>query len=327
MKDNMKKIFVAILAVAALLAAGCAKSDQTAPAKGQVVRVSAGAEELISKVASSTSGRFTWTKGDAIGIWTGSGITKFTLADEWAGFGYGEFVGELPEGGAITADSYAVYPYAEGAEASATSYTFPELDKWNTPASTYMLYAKGGEEKDGKYSFTFHHTTAYFRVVLKNIPATAGGLYIETADGGCYAKSVNVDFSAQTPAVTVPSFDESLIYVLPEHTASIESLTLILPIKAGNYAQNWGKKGLKFRIAVYSEPNWWSTKIFDYAGYFLPETEGAGYDVKVGEYYVFPEISYPNLKQTDDTGTGVNDGIEESVVTVQDPTDFWTITL
>ena len=55
----MKKIFVATLAVAALLLAGCAKNEQNAP-QGRIVRVSAGADELISKVSSSTSGRFTW---------------------------------------------------------------------------------------------------------------------------------------------------------------------------------------------------------------------------------------------------------------------------
>ena len=319
----MKKIFVATLAVAALLLAGCAKNEQNAP-QGRIVRVSAGADELISKVSSSTSGRFTWRSGDAIGIWTGSGITKFTLVDEWDGFGYGEFVGELPEGGAITADSYAVYPYAEGAEATATKYTFPSISKWEIPTSNYLLYAKGNiTEKDGKVAdFTFHHTTAYFRVAIKNIRPACGGLYIETASPGCFAVGASVDFSGETPVIEYAK-DESVIYAIPEHTTATD-VSLVIPIVADTYTQQWGKGGLKFRIACYSEPNWWSTKFDDYAGYF---GEGTGFTVTAGEYYVFPDIKCANAKNSDDSGTGINDGIEDSNVNVQDPDGFWEIKL
>ena len=32
-------------------------------------------------------------------------------------------------------------------------------------------------------------------------------------------------------------------------------------------------------------------------------------------------------KNADDSGTGVNDGIEDSNVIIQDPNDFWTVSL
>lgn len=317
----MKKIFVAILAAAALLLAGCAKTENSAPAVSRTVRVSVGVDATISKVVSSTTGRFTWKAGDEIGIWTGNGITKFTLDPEWDNFGYGEFVGELPEGGVINENSYAIYPYAEGAEATATSYTFPAASKWEIPAANYMLYGNGAQEKDGKYTFTFHHTTAYFRVKVTNIRQAATHLFIESA-GPCFALGATLDFSAATPAITYAE-DENLIYALPEHSGATDA-TLIIPIAVDTFAQQWGKGGLKLRIVTTDVGGWWGTPFDDAAGFL---GEGVGFTTAAGEYYIFPEIKCANAKNADDSGTGVNDGIEDSNVIIQDPNDFWTVSL
>ena len=319
--NDMKKIFVAILAAAALLLAGCAKTENSAPAVSRTVRVSVGVDATISKVVSSTTGRFTWKAGDEIGIWTGNGITKFTLDPEWDNFGYGEFVGELPEGGVINENSYAIYPYAEGAEATATSYTFPAASKWEIPAANYMLYGNGAQEKDGKYTFTFHHTTAYFRVKVTNIRQAATHLFIESA-GPCFALGATLDFSAATPAITY-AMDENLIYALPEHSGATDA-TLIIPIAVDTFAQQWGKGGLKLRIVTTDVGGWWGTPFDDAAGFL---GEGVGFTTAAGEYYIFPEIKCANAKNADDSGTGVNDGIEDSNVIIQDPNGFWTVSL
>ena len=319
--NDMKKIFVAILAAAALLLAGCAKTENSAPAVSRTVRVSVGVDATISKVVSSPTGRFTWKAGDEIGIWTGNGITKFTLDPEWDNFGYGEFVGELPEGGVINENSYAIYPYAEGAEATATSYTFPAASKWEIPAANYMLYGNGAQEKDGKYTFTFHHTTAYFRVKVTNIRQAATHLFIESA-GPCFALGATLDFSAATPAITY-AMDENLIYALPEHSGATDA-TLIIPIAVDTFAQQWGKGGLKLRIVTTDVGGWWGTPFDDAAGFL---GEGVGFTTAAGEYYIFPEIKCENAKNADDSGTGVNDGIEDSNVIIQDPNDFWTVSL
>ena len=319
--NDMKKIFVAILAAAALLLAGCAKTENSAPAVSRTVRVSVGVDATISKVVSSTTGRFTWKAGDEIGIWTGNGITKFTLDPEWDNFGYGEFVGELPEGGVINENSYAIYPYAEGAEATATSYTFPAASKWEIPAANYMLYGNGAQEKDGKYTFTFHHTTAYFRVKVTNIRQAATHLFIESA-GPCFALGATLDFSAATPAITYAE-DENLIYALPEHSGATDA-TLIIPIAVDTFAQQWGKGGLKLRIVTTDVGGWWGTPFDDAAGFL---GEDVGFTTAAGEYYIFPEIKCANAKNADDSGTGVNDGIEDSNVIIQDPNDFWTVSL
>lgn len=319
--NDMKKIFVAVFAAVALLLAGCAKPENAVPAAGRTVRVSAGADEIVAKVASGANGRFTWKTGDAIGIWTGKEITKFTLDPEWNNFGYGEFVGELPEGGAITEGSYAVYPYVEGADATETSYNFPETSKWEYPANNYMLYAKGDiTMTDGKAAhFTFHHTTAYFRVTVKNIRAAATHLFIESA-GPCFAIAGQVNFAGDKVELKY-ALDENLIYAIPEHTGATD-VTLVLPIAPGEYAQKWGKDGLKLRIVTTDLAGWWGTPFDDAAGFL---GEGTGFTASVGEYYIFPEIVCPNAKAIDDSGTGVNDGIEESTVNVQDPEGFWTV--
>ena len=293
--NDMKKIFVAILAAAALLLAGCAKTENSAPAVSRTVRVSVGVDATISKVVSSTTGRFTWKAGDEIGIWTGNGITKFTLDPEWDNFGYGEFVGELPEGGVINENSYAIYPYAEGAEATATSYTFPAASKWEIPAANYMLYGNGAQEKDGKYTFTFHHTTAYFRVKVTNIRQAATHLFIESA-GPCFALGATLDFSAATPAITY-AMDENLIYALPEHSGATDA-TLIIPIAVDTFAQQWGKGGLKLRIVTTDVGGWWGTPFDDAAGFL---GEGVGFTTAAGEYYIFPEIKCANAKNADDS--------------------------
>lgn len=320
----MKKIKITGLALlCALVFAGCAKTEESAPAsKGRTVRVSVTAEDLSVKVTSNSSGRFTWNKDDAIGIWTGTKVTKFTLDPEWDGYGYGEFVGEVADGESVSETSYAVYPYSEGATATATSYTYPDVSKWEIPAKNCMLYAQGGKiEDNGNVTFTFHHATAYFRVNVKNIRPACNGLYIESA-GQCFALGATVDFSGETPAITA-SMDESVIYPVPAHE-NVADVTLVIPIAAGTYTQQWGQGGLKFRIACYSDANWWSTKFDDFAGYF---GAGTGFTATAGEYYVFPDITCANAKSQDDSGTGVNDGIEDSSVNTQPVDDFWKVQL
>ena len=230
-------------------------------------------------------------------------------------------MGELPEGGVINENSYAIYPYAEGAEATATSYTFPAASKWEIPAANYMLYGNGAQEKDGKYTFTFHHTTAYFRVKVTNIRQAATHLFIESA-GPCFALGATLDFSAATPAITY-AMDENLIYALPEHSGATDA-TLIIPIAVDTFAQQWGKGGLKLRIVTTDVGGWWGTPFDDAAGFL---GEGVGFTTAAGEYYIFPEIKCANAKNADDSGTGVNDGIEDSNVIIQDPNDFWTVSL
>lgn len=309
----MKKIFVASIAIAAFLLAGCAKNDNLVPAD-RTVRVSAGAEELITKVASSSTGRFTWQTGDAIGIWTGSELTKFTLDPEWNNFGYGEFVGELPEGGVINENSYAVYPFDDVETATATSVTFKELSNWGIPQSVIRLYSKSDmTATDGKVAkFSFKHCNAYFRVTLKNVRADAGCVFIESTKQ-FLPKVSTVDFSGDTPVVTVDATNDWTHQVFPAHDKTIESYVLLIPVVPAAYTDDF-----KFAIKLYSGENFTGNLFHEHYGWFTTPTFNAG------ELYTFPEITYPNAKVPDDSGTGVNDGIEDSNAIVEGD-GFWNV--
>lgn len=312
----MKKIFFAIISLAAILFASCAKNEQAAPQKGQVVRVSASAADMISKVASNTSGRFTWQSGDAIGIWTGSEITKFVIDEEWAGFGYAEFVGTLPEGGAINEASYAVYPYDDInlETATATTCEYKALSNWGIPQTVIRLYSKAtlSVKEDKVADFAFKHCNAYFRVTLKNVRADAGCVFIES-NKQFLPKVSSIDFSGETPQVTVTETNDWTHQVFPAHEKVIDSYTILIPIAPVALDSNF-----KFVIKLYSGENFTGSKFMEHTGWFITPTFIAG------DYYIFPEITYPNAKSANDTGSGINDGIEDSIVTVEGDS-FWTV--
>jgi len=320
---KMKKIFVFSLGLAGLLFASCNKEIVPAtPADGaQVVTISASTADVDTKLSSSTKGKFTWTTGDVIGVWTGSELTPFTLDKSYNGLGYGKFTGTIPAGGAITADSYAVYPY-EGMTATATEVQLPSLNAgWgcNYPTRSYFLFSnKANLNDDGTVSgFSFSHQTAYFRVTLKNIAVSAKAIFYENY---CPNKSVSYPgymlaggkITTATGELTPEANDWAFI-PLPEHTAVIESLTLILPIIPGAFGDS-----AKFRLCACT------------AATFGNEMEGCNFqgfltlNPSAGDYYVFPDITFPNEKSADDTGSGVNDGIEDSVVNEQDA-NFWKV--
>jgi len=319
----MKKIFVLSLAIAGLVLASCNK-EITTPAtptdKGRVVTVTATTDDIVTKLSSSSKGKFTWTKGDQIGIWTGSELTAFTLDPASDGYGYGKFSGTLPDGGAITATSYAVYPY-DAYTATAASIELKGLNAgWgrNYPTKSYYLYSTAPTTvNDGSVAgFKFAHATAYFRVTLKNIAVSAKAIYYESYSpdrtSSCITYMLNGgSCNLATGAFTYEAADWAFI-PLPEHTSVIESYTLIIPVIPEAFGRS------KFRICATKE-----------AG-FGNEMDGCNFvgwlDVnpKAGDYYVFPDITFPNEKSANDAGSGVNDGIEDAVVNEQDDS-FWKV--
>ena len=287
--------------------------DKENVAQSRIVRVSASAVEMVTKVASSNTGRFTWQKDDAIGIWTGNELTKFTLDPEWAGFGYGEFIGELPEGGVINENSYAVYPYDDIAEATATTATFAELSNWGIPQNTIRLYAKATAQADGNKvaNYTFKHCNAYFKVTLKNVRGDAGCVFIES-NKQFLPKVTSIDFSAGEPVATVTSTNDWTHQVFPDHNGKMETYSILVPVVPKAWEDDF-----KFVIKLYSGENFGGTLYAAHAGWFTTPTFNAG------DYYIFPEITYPNAKEMNDAGSGVNDGIEDAIVIIQDPDGFW----
>ena len=309
----MKKIFIVSLAAAAALLMGCQKNAVQTP-EARTVRVSASAAELVTKVASSNKGRFTWQKDDAIGIWTGSEVTKFTLDPQWDGFGYGEFVGEIPAGGKIDSSSWAVYPFDDIQTADANSCRFEDLSGWGVPQKTIRLYAKGepSEAEGTVANYTFHHCYAYFKLTLKNVRDDAGCIFIES-NKMFLPVTTTVDFSGTEPQVNISAVNDWTHVVFPTHSGKIESFTCLVPVQPAVFED----QDVKVAVKLYSGENFDSTMFAEHYGWLTVPSFAPG------DYYIFPEITYPNAKTIDDSGSGVNDGVEDSVVIVQDPDGFW----
>lgn len=311
---------ISLVAAGALLFS-CNKSENVTPMTGNgMVTVSASMSE--TKAYGSDKGRFYWEKGDKIGIWTGSGLTEFTLDTPYANMTYGKFKGTVPEGSSISENSFAVYPY-DGVSIDGTAVTLPSYGSLGDyPVRSAYLYSTKAPEleaEDGVAAkFAFNHLTAYFRVTLKNIQASAKGVFLEcycpnaTGNNKYFLMGGSVDLSSGVPELT-PNTADWMFVKFPEHSGVIESLTLQLPIVPGTYGAN-----AKFRIVAVKDINF---------GNEMDGTNFVGYlelNPSAGDFYVLPDITFPNEKSADDTGSGVNDGIEDSVVNDQ-ADDFWKV--
>lgn len=316
----MKKIFVFSLAIAGLMLASCNKETAAPSAEGQVVRVSAGTVD--SKVYGSAKGRFYWDRNDKIGVWTGSEVTPFTIGAGWNDMTYAEFEGTIPAGGAITDASCAFYPCTDAISFDGTVATLPECGGWalNYPQKQIYLYATAAPtEADGILkSFKFQHVTAYFRVTLKNIAVSAKALYLESwcpnhADSNNGQYMLNGGTLDIATGELTPNTCDWAFMPLPEHSSVIASLTIYIPVIPGVYGDR-----AKFRICACRE-----------AG-FGNEMEGCNFNAfitlnaEAGDYYIFPDITFPNEKSANDAGSGVNDGIEDPVVNEQGD-GFWRV--
>ena len=243
----MKNYLLILTAAAIPFLFGCGKEDISAPSSGpKTVKVSAMLD--ATKVGVDTEGKFSWESGDAIGVWTGSSFTKFTLDESAVGTVAGTFTGTLPEGGTVNESSYAVYPYNESDTLDGTSYTTSHAFESFIP-----MYAKPSATVSGSTtvaSYKFCHLGAIARITLKNIPVETKYLFFESTKkiflGG---SEIKADFSAEYPKFTEGARDYGF-FALPEHTSAIESLTITIPLAPGEYGSQ-----LKFRIASFTAPN------------------------------------------------------------------------
>lgn len=308
----MKKIFVFSLAIASLILAGCNKETAT-PENGRDVRISASVP--ATKVYGAASGRFYWEKNDKLGVWTGSEVTPFTIGAGWDGMTYAEFEGTIPAGGSIGGDnSFVFYPYSDAVSFDGSTVTLPAGGGWGLNYLNKQIYLYSNEtpeQNDNKItSFKFNHITAYFRVTIKNIAVSCKALYLETPYSNYMLNGGT--FNTLTGVLSPEKCDWAFVK-LPEHTSVLDSYLLEIPVIPGAYGD-----GVRFRICGCKDAA------------FGNEMEGCNFNAaitlnaKAGDFYVFPDITFPNEKSANDAGSGVNDGIEDPVVNVQDD-GFWKV--
>lgn len=315
----MKKIFLFSLAIASLMLSSCNKEISTPSIEGQEVRVSASMGE--SKVYGSAKGRFYWQNNDKIGVWTGNEFTQFNIGAGWGDMTYAEFQGTIPAGGAISDNSIAFYPYNDEITFEGTKAVIPGYGGWacNYPTNQTYLYATAAPtEQDGVLkAFKFQHVTAYFRVTLKNIAVGCKALYLESWCPNAVGNNGQYMLNGGTIDVATgeltPNTCDWAFMPLPEHTSVISSLTIYIPVIPGTYGDS-----AKFRICGCKDASF---------GNEMPGCNCQAFitlNAQAGDFYVFPDITFPNEKSANDEGSGVNDGIEDPVVNEQDD-NFWKI--
>ena len=232
----MKKIMILCLVAAGMAAIGCNKNEMApaVPDGGRVVTVRAVSDPLI-KVLADDAGAFTWEAGDAIGVWTGSGLTKFTLDDSAAGQAEGSFTGVVPEGGKIDENSYAVYPYdyvtVEGN--TATLNVKSGTSERQAPARLVPMFAKAGTGHTT--GFAFKHLGAVAKFNIKQIPDEIVSIRLEVspAASAMWASgSTTADLSADVPQLSGGSNS----YSIAVPSGSRENVAVYVPVVPGTYS-------------------------------------------------------------------------------------------
>ena len=214
-----KSIILAAVLVAA--ATSCQKEQE--PLGNFSIRATreAWADNGTKASINSTSGEFTWSKGDAIGIWNGSSFQKLTTQDDKKASA--TFSG-LVSG---TLSDYAVYPSAIGKSVSGSDVTvsLPAEYEWEKgEAAAPMLAAYNTS------SLSFKHLGGVVMVTLKNVPATAAK-FVLTADKDIWGEyTVTSDGEIQTAG----SSDKNEVAFTFSNTAATD-MEFYVPVPVGEY--------------------------------------------------------------------------------------------
>ena len=168
-----KQIIIAAVLVAA--ATSCQKEMMQEPEYIGNFSIRASREACLDTKASvnTTSGAFTWSKGDAIGIYNGSTFDELKTNNE-DGSASATFTGMISG----TAQKYAVFPWGVSPALSgdALKVTLPTSYEWKKDeANTTML----ADYVDGK-PLEFKHLGGIVKVTVNNISATATQFVLTT---------------------------------------------------------------------------------------------------------------------------------------------------
>lgn len=275
----MKRYIFSVLAIAAMLFVSCDKQSLDMPAKSNVVKVTAALDVTTKVTTGSEIGKFQWEKGDVIGVWTGAELTPFYLEDSAAGAQAGTFTGTLPEGGSISDASYAVYPYSEESTLEGATYTYK-----GGLATTVHLAAKATATQSGESvaNFKFAHLGAAVYVSIKNIPAEAKFIFIES-DKRIFIEEGTADLSAEFPKFTSAECGDWDFIELPEHSGAID-YKMYIPILPCAMTDP------KFRFTLFSDADWgaeFPKDPYNHYGYL-----GTGGYINRGDLFVLPEVTF-----------------------------------
>lgn len=268
-----------MLALSAIVALGACSKEQTMPEK--VTKVSANIEEL-TKVSGDRSGVFTWTAGDAIGIWTGSSFTKFDIDHATIGTANVTFscAGEVT----LDENSFAVYPYSAASTYNTSTHLYKSGDLWNAQLHSNPIIV--GE----KVSYTFKHLNPLFRVELVNLPEEAKSVYFETFSGTGYflRDEATADLSSANPVLSAGRLENKTYYNLTGKKSEV----VYIPVLADTFVRD--ADGVRFVVQVKDAKN---VTIKRVDAIIAKAKESITF--QKGSYYYFPTMMYPSESSGD----------------------------
>lgn len=217
----MKKYFAIICLAAAAVACSEKPEIILEPEAGTRTITLTAALPQTKLAVNTTSGKVTWTDGDAIAVWNTAG-TKFEfiiedgVGTDNATFKCTTFDGEL--------GTKAVYPYAWAGEDEGT-ITIPEYIEWVDGYVPAVMASTVSEITAGEVApLYFRSLMAIMEFTLQNVPAYACALKLWSAAGkqlnGTYAVNASCDGLEEIPVGTntVPKTNDQIIY-FPYKTA------------------------------------------------------------------------------------------------------------
>ena len=190
-------------------------------------------EEATDKAAVADDGAVTWSKGDALSVYDGSGFTTFTLEGN-GGSGTGTFKAD----GIVSAQTVAIYPAGSHSLSGnnltvnlPASYTLASVDD----ANTNVPMVATGDFTSGELSFK--QIGGLFRFTHYTVPPAARK-FVFKSEGYKINGDFVIDITASEPSLaseTASSAAESEVTVnFPAPSDTVE-MNFFIPIPTGAY--------------------------------------------------------------------------------------------
>ena len=214
------------------------ENTEVTPATGGEVCIQAGLPTKAS--VNNTTGVMAWEEGDAIGVFTGSGFTKFTVDPSTLTDEFPVFKGTLEAGQSL--GNIAVYPFdiAGTTDGSSINLVLPALwDEYSsTNARSIMLASNAAQVPAGDGTsvtrYSFKHLGGGVRIPLSNVNAAIDKITV-TVPGkkiaGTYTIS-STDTELQLTNASVPE-ESTISFSLPIEAERTSEGCIYIPLPAG----------------------------------------------------------------------------------------------
>lgn len=268
----MKKL-LSIISILAMLVTSCQK-EKTEREGNFSISASREALQTGTKATVSDLGAFSWSAGDAIGLYNGTNFSQLTTTESGASVTFaGTVVG--------TPSNCAIFPYAIAK--TPTSVTLPDTYQWkagDVQAAMIAPYDPSG--------LVFKHLGGIIKVSLKNVPATATKFVLKAN------KDITGDFAIATVSgnnqisSSANTGKNSVAFTFAKGTAT--DMAFYVPVPVGNYV-----------ISSVSLQNAEGTTLWEFAGSTANEVTRA-------KLLIMPTLTIVSIP-----GSGENTGISVSI--------------